>query len=51
MVTEIVNIKSEKITQIFNYTSLHKAIQIIKITITIFENAIKLHFITPQSEK
>ena len=36
MVTEIVNIKLGKITQIFNCTSLHKAIQMIKITMIIF---------------
>lgn len=51
MMTEIVNIKLGKITQIFNYASLHKVIRMIKITIIIFKNAIKLHFITPQTEK
>ena len=48
MVTEIVNIKLGKITQIFYHVGLHKTNNNIKITISILKNAIKSHFITTQ---
>lgn len=48
MMTEIVNIKFRKITQIFYYDGLHKINNDIKITKSILKNAIKSHFITPQ---
>lgn len=48
MMTEIVNIKLGKITQIFYRVCLHKINNNIKITISISKNAIKSHFITPQ---
>lgn len=48
MMTEIVNIKLGKITQIFYYIGLHKINNDIKITILTLKSAIKSHFITPQ---